>query len=684
MTELSPPIDYTAWRTKGSAQINAFNSPLTYTSTTKTLGISEATEISRGIVGVSDQSFKGNKTFVDNVKCFNLPTASEDLVNKGYVDQLVSAGLQWKKAVIAFHDFSSGVPNPLNVGDRYIALTTYQSFDINYIYEWNGTTWIENIVSEGCCVYVSGDTSPMFPNMCVFFNGSSWTNFSAAISHDTLIGVHQNVNTTATPTFSSLTTTGNINGRMFVAENLYVQSNQKSTFYNDDGSRYLQFDMYASSADMIKSNVDIKMIAQNSVIIDNATQSTSSSTGALLVNGGVGIGNSLHVGGSAKIMSASQSSSTSTGALTVNGGCGIAGNLNVGTSITLRNILAIDNNTGVRIGYMSGMDDIFSINSDGNINLNAGTSCIINKTTQSSSTSTGALLVNGGCGITGNLNVGGTLTTNSNLTVGGDTVFLDNWYKKIPFKGGNSTAYIQTDYAKFGDGINIMYNQHSDGTDVVCDNNASTSRLHLGYGTISLMAGYNNTVATPTARVNHQTLFVDRTYDAFSIGTGALIVAGGVSVAKRVYATNMTCLSTPVSNTDVVRKQDINFYGSEQQLTITWTGMWNNNQSSTAYLQKIGNIVHLSINGAVWSENIVSPAHPYSTTNVIPVGYRPTTTISDEIMGYYNSAFNNFLIQITTEGIMHMYKDYPNSNNFTTNNVGLWIPHNVTITWRAA
>jgi len=137
------------------------------------------------------------------------------------------------------------------------------------------------------------------------------------------------------------------------------------------------------------------------VLIDNATlQSTSTTTGGLVVRGGFGLGGNLNVGGISKfggpvafaaavnITDKTESTNDTTGALIVSGGLGLAKRLNVGGGVLLGSTLGITGITNV------------------------------NNTTQSSATTNGAFVVNGGVGILKNLNVGGTL----NVTNGSDYV----------------------------------------------------------------------------------------------------------------------------------------------------------------------------------------------------------------------------------------------------------------------
>lgn len=132
------------------------------------------------------------------------------------------------------------------------------------------------------------------------------------------------------------------------------------------------------------------------VLIDNAAlQSTSTTTGGLVVKGGFGLGGNLNVGGISKfggpvafaaavnITDETESISTTTGALIVSGGMGLAKRLNVGGSALFGNTLGV-----------TGVTNIFN-------------------TVQSTAITNGALVISGGVGIAKNLNVGGTFNVNT-------------------------------------------------------------------------------------------------------------------------------------------------------------------------------------------------------------------------------------------------------------------------------
>ena len=108
--------------------------------------------------------------------------------------------------------------------------------------------------------------------------------------------------------------------------------------------------------------------------LSSTTAASSSTTGALVVGGGVGIAGAVFTAGALNVQSATASSSTSTGALIVTGGAGVGGN-----------IWALGFNT-------AGAATVNSAN--------------IQATTASTNTATGALRVMGGVGVAGTLSAG--------------------------------------------------------------------------------------------------------------------------------------------------------------------------------------------------------------------------------------------------------------------------------------
>jgi hypothetical protein len=220
----------------------------------------------------------------------------------------------------------------------------------------------------------------------------------------------------------------------------------------------------------------------NPLFINNATPTSSTSTGAFVVLGGVGIGGGLVVGNITTVTNTTNASSTATGALQVRGGAAVGLDLQVGGNGTITGDLAVNG------GDITSSAATFNLLNSGvtTLNLaNGGTAITVGattgftairnlttvtNTTNATSTTTGALRVAGGAGIGGNLYVGGTLVVNGapitastfseQTATAGQTTFT------IP--GGYTPSYIQV----FANGILLSTANYtaSNGTTVVVNN----------------------------------------------------------------------------------------------------------------------------------------------------------------------------------------------------------------------
>jgi len=180
--------------------------------------------------------------------------------------------------------------------------------------------------------------------------------------------------------------------------------------------------------------------------------------------------------------------------------------------------------------------------------LTANPAVRIFSTTNSSSTSTGALVVNGGGAFASDLRVGGTIygnvsgsiaapltltraggeqltlaydgtntctfTVNSSGTLAiapysGDARISANLlvgsgagdYRRIQMSGGNSDGTIFTSYPAYPDTINLSFNYYANpaGTGIIPNSGGGTSMISAGYSSVSILAGAVNT--TPTSRL---------------------------------------------------------------------------------------------------------------------------------------------------------------------------------------
>ena len=198
----------------------------------------------------------------------------------------------------------------------------------------------------------------------------------------------------------------------------------------------------------------------------STTQSTDKDTGAVIVEGGVGIEKNLNVGdavtitGTLDVDDTTQSSSATTGAAIIDGGVGIGKNLNVGGAGKFIGRLDVDN------------------------------------TTQSGNSTNGAAVIDGGVGIGKNLNVGGNTKITGQLTVETDTLLE----RTVNIKGGTwidsglvisgfTTGTIST--AIYTQNAGFATNSHRSGFTTYADEaGISTRAWNAGFATNTHRAGF--------------------------------------------------------------------------------------------------------------------------------------------------------------------------------------------------
>jgi hypothetical protein len=184
--------------------------------------------------------------------------------------------------------------------------------------------------------------------------------------------------------------------------------NQAVTLVNSQASADVSF--YVTPYGQAATEVLTIDGASGQILMPNLIASTSTTTGALVVAGGVGVGGALYIGGSASVSGTTQSTSTTTGALVVAGGVGVGG------ATTTANLTVT--------GYA---------------NVSSGIA--------SSSTTTGALIVSGGLGVTGNINAG-------NINAGYISGNIIGTVSSIVTSVGTLSNLAVTGVAAFG---NIVY-----------------------------------------------------------------------------------------------------------------------------------------------------------------------------------------------------------------------------------
>jgi len=244
----------------------------------------------------------------------------------------------------------------------------------------------------------------------------------------------------------------------------------------------------SSTISTVVGSFTVKTSAGDNFTIDNSptritspTQSTGTTTGALVVTGGVGIGKNLYVGGITNIVAGVPSTTNTNGSLVVQGGVGITGDLNVGgvifgsafsatisvTSQKAESINIHEITSGLRYPIISSTTTgfnavdanrnfVFDVDAgnfssplisvtSSTVSTSANTGALVvvggagiggklyvagntnlSSTASSTSTTTGALTVTGGVGIGGDLNVGGNIHATGNITADGNIQLGNN------------------------------------------------------------------------------------------------------------------------------------------------------------------------------------------------------------------------------------------------------------------
>lgn len=249
------------------------------------------------------------------------------------------------------------------------------------------------------------------------------------------------------------------------------------------------------------------------------TSSTSSTTGAVVITGGLGVGgkinsaNDINSSGVLTVSNSTDSSSTSTGGIVTAGGLGVARNVYIGAGLYVT-------------GAMSG-----------SAGLTAAGPVAFTDTTVSTGFSSGAVLISGGAGIAGNLNVNGAISNFykdvvivGNLTAGNiisTTTTLSSTGGVIYLQNGisgdnNSDVGVEMDYYVSGQGANKAFL----GWD------RATGNLKYYSTDAAVSTGVYSGTAGSAA---FGTYYAVNTTPSTSTTSGALQVAGGAGIAGNIY-----------------------------------------------------------------------------------------------------------------------------------------------------
>ena len=452
--------------------------PLEYDDSTGILSMTEASSTSFGYVGVNNQSFSGQKTFTNTTQSTSISTGAV----------IISGGC--------------GINGNLNINGTVTANSIiYEQIDV-VVSTANSTSTSSGslIVSGGCGIakdLYSGNLYTGNVN-CVNINNTSV--IDSPFLNTNVIGSLNGSSITFTNTTQSTSiSTGSviisggcgINGNLNINGTTNIGTSQlsDSSNFNIGTTTSKKMVLYAGGIPSINAMVVLNPVSNN-VTIPISTTSTDTLTGSLVVSGGEGIGGNLNVGG---LIQGFANIETNNIANLTGGVMNVAGSTTITHSIgSLSGTIESISTTGVSIVATT----ISSSTSTGALivaggegitgNLNVGGNIIFYGTTQSTSTGTGILQVIGGVGIGGNLNIGGNINAGGNEFAGGN----------LNITGTAGSTSTSTGAAIINGGMGIKQNLYLGG---LCNINGSlqsnsiilNGTANVNINTIGLISSYH-------------------------------------------------------------------------------------------------------------------------------------------------------------------------------------------------
>jgi hypothetical protein len=330
------------------------------------------------------------------------------------------------------------------------------------------------IISIGGDSIVNGLDNQVNIGSVFYFDGTGY----ASVNAETTVGLGSRAEILSTGSFTTTSTvTGGlvVVGGAFIWDNLIVADTieQKGTGTNyfsgsivpttstvDLGSLAFPFrDLYLSGLTLYIGGIPISRPVPDQISIGTST--TQVNAGSLNITGG------------------QQSTSTTTGALVVSGGIGVSGDITLDGSIRTTS-------TGTEVSFNTGTFNTVKING----------------LTQSISTETGALVVKGGVGIGGDLRVGGQFFAAGGLVL--------------------TTASFNN---SFSEGADISITLNTASTIVIANTSTLQTVTTRGSTTTNRITILNNTNSTSTI-------------------SGALVISGGIGVGGRITSESLRISDT--------------------------------------------------------------------------------------------------------------------------------------------
>ncbi|KAJ3225501.1 hypothetical protein HDU81_007914 [Chytriomyces hyalinus] len=354
----------------------------------------------------------------------------------------------------------------------------------------------------------------------------------------------------------------------------------------------------------------ISTTGNSPVTFSNTTNSTSPSTGGVVLYGGLGIAKNVFIAGITDITNTTASTSTTDGALVVAGGIGIGGNSTFGGIISIVNTTDstssgisppsfITESVGTRIILSSALDTSsvdYSIGIDTNsmwsaipqnnatfafdwyagetvaMALNGLGNLTVNGTADTTSISSGALVVAGGAGFAKSVSIGTSLFVQSGswtsstgndvyINANDDSVFLRNTtgsnsgefesnLTDFNFRTVDTVPFVTVNINKETGYLSVYQ------TDTATANNTGALQVYGGgsvtkdfwVGGNTTVVG-NLTVSGSISTTGSSPVTFSNTTNSTSPSTGGVVLYGGLGIAKNVFIAGITDITNTTAST---------------------------------------------------------------------------------------------------------------------------------------
>jgi hypothetical protein len=303
-----------------------FTNPGT-SSTSKTSG---ALTVDGG-VGVTGNLYADNVTVSNVLTATDLTLSGDITVNGGDIITPATANIALDATALTIGATTGTVSlrNPIielpNAANVYSGMTNLDVFTIN--------TATANLLTNATTLNVGGNTGTLslhnptieLPNAAFIYSGMTNLNLFA-------------INTTTANLLTSATTlnVGSTTGTLTVNNPIVGGSQTTANLWNTTATTI----NFAGDATLLNIGADTGTVNINNdtvnlegnVNVNKTTASTDATSGALVVDGGVGIGGNLYVSSQARVLDTTASTQYDNGALVVSGGIGVNGNVHVPTT----------------------------------------------------------------------------------------------------------------------------------------------------------------------------------------------------------------------------------------------------------------------------------------------------------------------------------------------------------------